>query len=310
VVSGLVGEGTISAALSLDVPDGGEVWEYNTQQNIEWASVLIPNLRIEYQASPLGPWVEIAASVPGANGSYPWTIPNAPTNAARVRLTDLGSSMLVDASTNEFSIVVPYLAASPDTVNVGSVNVGGNGNGTIYVSNNGTALLVVSSVTDDGAEFTPDQTSFNVAVTAVEPIVVTYAPTNVGVDYATFTITSNDPISLHTVVVRGEGIIPSDAGGLPTTFALDQGSNPFRGRTQIRYRLPERSPVQLEVFDLQGRRVAVLASGVKDAGEYTVPFGSGVSAASGQVPELAAGVYFVRLQAGTFSRTSKMVLAR
>ncbi len=310
VVSGLVGEGTVTAALSLDVPDGGEVWQYNSSQDIEWASAQIPNLRIEYQTGPMAPWTEIVASVPGANGRYTWNIPNEPTNSARVRLTDLGSSMLVDASTSDFSIVVPYLAASPDTVDCGSVNIGGNGTGTIYVSNTGTAVLAVSSVTDDGVEFGPDRTNFNVAVSSAEPIVVTYSPTDVGVDYATFTISANDPSTPHTVVVRGEGVTPSDAGGVPTTYALDQGSNPFRGRTQIRYSLPERAPVHLEVFDLQGRRVAVLANGVQEAGEYAVPFGSGVNSATGRVPNLAAGVYFVRLQAGTFSRTTKMVLAR
>ena len=310
VVSGLVGEGSLTAALSLDIPDGGEVWEYNTSQSIEWASALIPNLRIEYQTTPAGPWLEIVASTPGADGRYIWTVPNAPTSTASVRLTDLGSSMLVDASTNVFSIVVPYLAASPDTVDCGAANLGGNSTGTIYVSNNGTALLQVISVNDDGAEFSPDRTNFSVAVSGVEPIVVTYTPTDVGVDYAMLTIAANDPGTPHTVVLRGEGVVPSDAGGVPMTYALDQGSNPFRGQTQIRYSLPERSPVQLEVFDLQGRRVAMLANGVQDAGVYAVPFGPGVSSAAGRVPDLASGVYFVRLQAGTFSRTSKLVLAR
>ena len=111
-------------------------------------------------------------------------------------------------------------------------------------------------------------------------------------------------------MLPGHGPVATIAMLLPTTYALDQGPNPFRGRTQIRYSLPERSPVQLEVFDLQGRRVAVLANGVQEAGAYSVPFGSGVSTATGRIPTLASGVYFVRLQAGTFSRTSKMVLAR
>jgi photosystem II stability/assembly factor-like uncharacterized protein len=310
VVSGLAGEGTISAALSLDIPDGGEVWEYNTSQDIEWSSAQIPNLKIEYQTGPLAPWNEIAASVPGSNGRYTWTVPNTPTTYARVRLTDLGTSMLVDASTSDFSIVVPYLSASPDTIDCGSVNVGGNGGSTIYVSNPGTATLIVSSITDDGAEFGLGVANLSVAPSTVEQVAVTYSPTDVGVDYATVTLTGNDPTSPHTVVVRGEGTVPSDAGGIPVAFGLDQGSNPFVGRTQIRYSLPERSPVNLEVFDLQGRRVAVLANGVQEAGEYTVPFGSGVAATAGRVPNLAAGVYFVRLQAGSFSRTSKLVLAR
>jgi hypothetical protein len=80
--------------------------------------------------------------------------------------------------------------------------------------------------------------------------------------------------------------------------------------TTIRYRLPKRSPVRIEVFNVQGRRVATLVNATQPAGEYAVPFGSEVTAPAGRVGTLAAGVYFVQMQAGSFSKTYKLVLAR
>ncbi|MGI9174634.1 MAG: T9SS type A sorting domain-containing protein, partial [Rhodothermales bacterium] len=77
--------------------------------------------------------------------------------------------------------------------------------------------------------------------------------------------------------------------------------NPFSGSTTISYTLPEAMPVRLEVYDLLGRRVAVLAEGDQAAATYTVPFDGSA---------LASGVYLLRLRAGGMQRTKRMVVAR
>jgi len=66
------------------------------------------------------------------------------------------------------------------------------------------------------------------------------------------------------------------------------------GRASIRYSLAAAAAMRLEVFDVTGRRVAVLESGVRPAGEHTIEWG-----VSG-----AAGIYFARLSVGarTFVR--------
>ena len=87
--------------------------------------------------------------------------------------------------------------------------------------------------------------------------------------------------------------------------------NPFARATLIHYALPAAVDVSLEVFSLQGRRVARLARGVQEAGVHSVAFGPGVATASGErVGTVPAGVYFYRFQAGTFSSTRKMLLLR
>lgn len=89
---------------------------------------------------------------------------------------------------------------------------------------------------------------------------------------------------------------------LPSTFLLDQNyPNPFNPATAIIFSLPSQSFVSLKVFDELGREVAALLSEELPAGTYSQQWN-----ASG----LASGVYFYRLQAGSFAETKKLLLLR
>jgi hypothetical protein len=92
----------------------------------------------------------------------------------------------------------------------------------------------------------------------------------------------------------------------PKTFALYQNvPNPFNPTTTIRYDLPSASPVTLVIYDVSGRRVRVLKRGVMEAaGRRTVVWdGTGDEGA-----RVASGVYFYRLEAGSYTNTRRMVL--
>jgi hypothetical protein len=92
---------------------------------------------------------------------------------------------------------------------------------------------------------------------------------------------------------------------LPAAFALRQNQpNPFSGRTSIRFELPVASPVRLEVFDLQGRRVVVLAEGELAAGYHVIAW----NRQDGNGASVRPGVYLYRLAAGTFRDQKKMAL--
>ena len=91
-------------------------------------------------------------------------------------------------------------------------------------------------------------------------------------------------------------------GSAVRSYALDQNyPNPFNPTTTIRYSIPVSSRVQLEIFDLLGRKVATMVDNVQQAGEHTVVF----SASS-----LPSGIYFYRLSAGSFSQIRRMVLIK
>jgi len=92
---------------------------------------------------------------------------------------------------------------------------------------------------------------------------------------------------------------------LPTiaySFTLEQNyPNPFNPATTVRYSLPHKSQVLLAVYNTLGQRVAILVQGQQEAGSFEVTFdGSG----------LASGMYFYRIQAGTYVDTKRLLLIR
>jgi len=94
---------------------------------------------------------------------------------------------------------------------------------------------------------------------------------------------------------------------LPVAFALRQSEpNPFRHTSRIGFDLPQPSSVRLEIFDLQGRRIAQLADGSFSAGYHRVEWDG--RASDGR--RVQAGVYVYRLQAGSFRAQRKMVLVQ
>ena len=87
-----------------------------------------------------------------------------------------------------------------------------------------------------------------------------------------------------------------------TSYNLMQNyPNPFNPTTRISFQLPTRELVNLKVFDITGREVAVLVNDVKEAGEYSIEF----NAAS-----LPSGMYFYRIDAGSFNQIRKMMLVK
>lgn len=62
--------------------------------------------------------------------------------------------------------------------------------------------------------------------------------------------------------------------------------------------------MQLKVFDLLGREVAVLVNEYRPAGSYEVEFATGINL---QIP---SGVYYYQLRAGDYKQTRKMILIR
>lgn len=90
----------------------------------------------------------------------------------------------------------------------------------------------------------------------------------------------------------------------PVAFELSQNyPNPFNPTTTFTYRLLAASDVRLEVFDVLGRKVATLVQARQSAGAYRLNFNAAQF-------NLASGLYFYRLTAGTRSETRKMILTK
>ncbi|HWR82417.1 MAG TPA: S8/S53 family peptidase [Candidatus Deferrimicrobium sp.] len=103
------------------------------------------------------------------------------------------------------------------------------------------------------------------------------------------------PVRIPTGVSDGPPLVPSG-------MALHQNyPNPFNATTTIRFTLPARSQVRLEVLNVLGQIVATVIDHALPEGRHEVEY---------DAADLATGVYFYRLKVGGFVQTRKMVLIK
>ncbi len=97
------------------------------------------------------------------------------------------------------------------------------------------------------------------------------------------------------------GITPV-SNEIPEKFSLGQNyPNPFNPKTNIRIKIPAESFTRLTVYDVNGKEAAVLVNENLRPGEYNVDFDAG---------RLGSGLYFYRIEAGSYTETRKMILIK
>jgi len=109
-----------------------------------------------------------------------------------------------------------------------------------------------------------------------------------------------------TEIVRSPAVTVEVPGAAGVTRLVGAQPNPFNPETAIVFELARSGPVRLEVFDVSGRRVAVLADGVRPAGRQRVVW-QGRDDAGRALP---SGAYFARLDAGTVVATQRLMLVK
>jgi len=96
--------------------------------------------------------------------------------------------------------------------------------------------------------------------------------------------------------------VKETGNGTPVKFELQQNyPNPFNPTTVIRFSVPTKTLVKLDVFNILGQKVATLVNKELNSGSYEVKF-VGVS--------LSSGIYLYKLSAGNYTATKKMMLLK
>lgn len=89
---------------------------------------------------------------------------------------------------------------------------------------------------------------------------------------------------------------------VPTEYQLSQNyPNPFNPTTKISYSIPEEGFVSLEVYNVLGQKIKILADELKTAGNYEVTFDAN---------EFTSGMYLYRLKVNGYSEIKKMMLIK
>lgn len=98
-----------------------------------------------------------------------------------------------------------------------------------------------------------------------------------------------------------------NAPGIPSSFVLSQNyPNPFNPDTRIQYKLPAISEVKIVVYNLKGQNVKTLFEGEQAAGRHSLLWDGTTDAGE----RVASGVYLLRLTAGNYAATKKMVFVQ
>jgi hypothetical protein len=114
---------------------------------------------------------------------------------------------------------------------------------------------------------------------------------SVNLDSVNFYLDSLNIIGLHNI-----------SSNVPDKFILKQNyPNPFNPSTTILFALPVDGFVELKIYDILGREIAVLVSEDLRKGDYKYIYDAG---------ELASGIYFYTLRTGSFFETKKMILIK
>jgi hypothetical protein len=124
-----------------------------------------------------------------------------------------------------------------------------------------------------------------------------------GSDVCASTITMNGTLSGDGTFCNSPTDVETEENkNIPLEYSLSQNyPNPFNPNTTIKYSIKEKGYVKLVIVDIVGNIVSVLVNEEKPAGIYSINFNSS---------EYASGVYFYKIQSGSFIETKKMILLK
>lgn len=132
-----------------------------------------------------------------------------------------------------------------------------------------------------------------------------------GLQSASFSSANSGAAVGHNGTVLHFGQVPTGLTdqrvNRPAGFELSQNyPNPFNPATTIRFSLPARQKIGLEIFNLLGERIRLLASEEFSAGEHALVW----DGKDEKGKPVSSGIYFYRLRGESYAETKKMILVK
>ena len=226
----------------------------------------------------------------------------------RIESNDPDQDVIEVPVTGSAEMRIPEINVSIDSLYFGNLGFGVSGELTVYINSVGNSELQIINqyiepddqfffIREGGGELTlaPDST---------HETVVAFQPRDYGNFAATYVIESNDhrQRSVEIPLVGHVLDVPSSEDGIPEDFGIiSMYPNPFNSTTTVFYYISKPGYVNLSVFDLKGREIATILSGISPAGIQTTAWN-----ADGFAP----GLYIVRLENENRIDTRKVVVVR
>ncbi|NUN07635.1 MAG: T9SS type A sorting domain-containing protein [Ignavibacteriaceae bacterium] len=148
------------ATLTLTSPNGGEGFIIGASKNITWTSTIINQVNLQYSTNGGTNWTNIATGLNAASGTYNWTVPNAPTSQALVRVVDVDNSAFSDQSDAVFKIA----NLSVTSPNGGERWLSGTTKAITWTNSSNVANVTLEYSTNNGTSWTNIASSVNAAL--------------------------------------------------------------------------------------------------------------------------------------------------
>jgi hypothetical protein len=284
-------------------PNGGEIWNPNTQQSIEWQSNAVSEVNIEFSSDNGLSWSLIAEKLP-ASGNYLWTIPEITSAECRVRLTDSNNKLIADESNQVFGVFSKTLILEYPN---GGEKLSVDSTYSIRWQSEFIDNVRIQYSTDNGETWGTVK-----RIIAADPGQVDWViPDNVSDSCRIKIIDADDAVifdvSSEVFSIRSIAGIPYGNSQIPDEFGLKQNwPNPFNPSTTIEYSLKKSGRVKIDIWNSTGEIVKTMVNKNMNPGSYQVMW-SGENNAG--IP-VASGIYYYVLYTGNEVVSKKMLLIR
>ncbi len=304
-----------SMQVSVTTVEDGTISFYcktSSELNYDYLQFFINNIQQE-QWSGETAWMQHSFNVSAGQNTFKWRY------VKDVGLT--GGSDCAWLDNIVFPIIggtagTPALVLSSVDLFFGNVAISDHAIRPITITNNGDVVMIGTITGNNEFTIAPTgtdgeaQLSYHIQAGQSATYDIIFTPAEILTYNQQITITSDDPAHQTNIInVMGQGSLVGndDSHALPTiTSLLGNYPNPFNPSTTISFSLKEKTKVKLEVYNVLGQKVRTLVEKDLPAGMNQVNW-NGVDNSGRSV---SSGVYFMRMEAGRYSSTKKMIMIK
>lgn len=206
-----------------------------------------------------------------------------------------------------------YISRSLDA-SFGGVNLNNSSKLKFEAQGQGTMAVYLEALVNGVYQYpyvnVPINSTFTTKEIALNQFLINGAPVDLSsVTAVTFQIDkgrnpslSSADFSIRNTVIIANSVGIGQSGATVKDFSLSQNyPNPFNPVTTISFSIPKNEFVNLRVFDVLGKEVAVLVNETKSSGVYEAVF---------DASRLSSGVYFYKLETSSFTDVKRMIVTK